>query len=102
MGNVKNLTTATFDAEVLQTPGPVLVDFWAPWCGPCRMLGPVIEELAGLTDASVCKVDIDAEEALAAKYGVMSIPTCVVFKGGKESARFVGMQKQETLLNALK
>ena len=100
--NVKNLTADTFGTEVLQSPGPVLVDFWAPWCGPCRLLGPVIDELAGETDASVCKLNVDDEGALAAQHGVMSIPTCIVFKGGKETARFVGMQKKETLLNSLK
>jgi thioredoxin 1 len=65
------------------------------------MLGPVIDEIAGQTDASVCKIDVDAEGALAAQYGVMSIPTVLVFRGGKETARFVGVQPKETLLGAL-
>ena len=102
MANVKILTSENFNAEVLEASGPVLVDFWASWCGPCRMLAPVIEELAAETDASVCKLDIDAEGALAAEHGVMSIPTCVVFKDGKEAARFVGVQRKDTLLGALK
>jgi thioredoxin 1 len=99
---VKNLSAATFRAEVLEAAGPVLVDFWAAWCGPCRVLGPVIDQVADMTEASVCKLDIDAEGALAAEYGVMSIPTVIIFTGGKETARFVGVQSKETLLNALK
>lgn len=99
----KQLTGETFADTIADNNRPVLVDFWASWCGPCRMLGPVIEELADeLGDtAVVAKLDVDAEGALAAQYGVMSIPTVIIFRQGQEVKRFVGVQPKEAYVAAL-
>ena len=88
-----HLKTADFDAAVSAAP-LALVDFWASWCGPCKMLGPTIEELADAYDgrALVAKVNVDEEPELARRFGVMSIPTVVVLKGGQELTRVVGVQ----------
>jgi thioredoxin 1 len=82
---IKNVSEANFDAEVLKSPVPVLVDFWAEWCGPCKMIAPVLDEVATELDGQVkiAKVDVDAETALASQYGITAIPTLLVFKGGQ-------------------
>lgn len=97
--SVKHFSNDTFQSEVLQGSGPILVDFWAPWCGPCKMLGPVIDGLADeLSDKAVVgKVNIDDEPDLAAKYGVVTIPTIILFKDGQEVNRLVGVQSKLTL-----
>lgn len=100
---VVHITNETFEKEVMQAEGKVLVDFWASWCGPCRMLGPVIDKLGSeLTDVKVCKIDVDANQDLAAKYKVETIPTLVVFEGGKEVKRSVGVQPKPAILAMLK
>ena len=99
--SVKTITASNFEAEVLQSNKPVLVDFWAPWCGPCRMLSPVVDKLAE-TDlkntAVVGKVNVDEEPELAQRFGVMSIPTLIVFKNGKAVNKSVGVKPRGTIL----
>ena len=103
MSNVQDFTDANFDSEVLQSDQPVLVDFWAPWCGPCRQLGPVIDQLAEENGATVKigKVNIDDNSGTAQKYGVSSIPTLMIFKGGEVLERFVGLQPKARLQESL-
>ncbi len=99
---LKHLTTANFDAELAGNM-PVLVDFWAPWCGPCRMIGPVIEELADEYEgkASVCKVNVDEEADLARRYKVMSIPCVILFRNGKDVQKLVGARDKNDYIDAL-
>ena len=93
MANVKQVTSETFEEEVIKSSLPVLVDFNATWCGPCKMLAPTIEKMVGEYEgkAKVVALDIDENGEIAAKYGVMSIPTLIVFKGGEEVNRSVGL-----------
>lgn len=98
-----NITSENFEKEVLQSEIPVLVDFWANWCMPCKMMTPVVEDLEKeMKDTvKVCKINIDEEANLAIQYGVMSIPTFLVFKNGKVINKTVGMQEKQELLKLL-
>ncbi len=96
-------TDANFQDEVLDADKPVLVDFWAEWCGPCKMLGPVIDELAGEYEgkAKIGKVDIDNNRDAAVQYGIQSIPSIIIFKGGEIVNKFVGITAKDQLAEAL-
>ena len=97
------VTAQNFDEEVLNYKGKVLVDFWAEWCGPCRMIGPEIEELAVEYDgrAEVCKVNVDDEKALAKRFRIMSIPCVILFKDGQELNRLIGARDKSEYADAL-
>jgi thioredoxin 1 len=99
----KAVTETNFEDEVLSAATPVLVDFWAEWCGPCRVIAPVLDQLADEigSDATIRKVDVDENQALAARYGIRSIPTLMVFKGGEPVETLTGVQSQAALNAAL-
>lgn len=96
------ITSQNFEEEVLRSDKPVLLDFWAPWCGPCRMVGPILEEIAAeRPDIKVGKVNVDEQTALASRFGVMSIPTLLVFRDGKPTAQSVGARPKQQILSLL-
>jgi len=102
MGKPTVVTDSTFEQEVLKSGTPVLVDFWATWCGPCRMVAPVLEEIASEKDnVRVAKLDVDANPITAGRFGVRSIPTMILFKNGRETQRIVGYMPKERLLQQL-
>ncbi len=100
---ITNITKENFEAEVLKSEKPVLVDFWATWCGPCKMIGPVIEEIANEhPEIKVCKINVDEEGELSIKHGVMSIPTLMIFKNGEIAQTVIGYRPKEEIEELLK
>jgi thioredoxin 1 len=101
--NLKEFTDQNFDEEVLKSPQPVLVDFWAEWCMPCKMLAPTIEKIAGeyAGKVKVGKVDTDANREISIKYGISAIPTVILFKNGQVAQKFVGLRQEKDFKAAL-
>ena len=98
-----NATSETFEREVFNTNGTVLVDFWAAWCGPCQMLSPILHEIAEEhPEVKIVKVNVDENDDLAIKFNVMSIPTLIVFKNGQEAAKQTGALPKDAILNLVK
>jgi len=98
MANLPQVTDNDFQAEVLESGEPVLVDFWAPWCGPCRVVHPILEEMSGeRDDVKIVSLNIDENQETATQYQVMSIPTMIVFKGGEPTKRIVGAMPKKKL-----
>ena len=97
-----NITNANFQEEVMRSEKPVLVDFWAPWCGPCRMVGPIVEEIAQeRDDVKVVKVNVDEEPELANRFGIMTIPTLMVIKNGEITSQSAGAKPKKAILEML-
>jgi thioredoxin 1 len=97
-GTLKQVTDTNFDAEVIEAEGPVLVDFWAPWCGPCRVVAPVLEEIASeRPELQIVKLDIDENPQTAARFQVLSIPTMILFKGGQPVKTVIGAYPKKKL-----
>ena len=102
-GNVIELTDADFDQTIQDSQAPVLVDFWAPWCGPCRMLAPIIEQVANeyAGKAKICKVNTDDSRDTALEFGISAIPTLILFKGGKVQKKWVGLTSKNDIKAAI-
>lgn len=103
-GALVNVTDASFDSEVLKADLPVLVDFWAAWCGPCKMIAPILDEVASefAGKLKICKVDVDANQETPAKFGVRGIPTLIIFKNGNAEATKVGALSKTQLTEFIK
>ena len=103
MSKALEFTDDKFDADVIKSDVPVLVDFWAPWCGPCKQIAPVIEEIAGEYDGKVKvgKMNTDENQQVPATYGVMSIPTLLIFKSGEVSERIIGAQSKQAIIEKI-
>lgn len=97
-GKINDVTDTTFQGEVLESDSPVLVEFWAPWCGPCRVVAPILEEMAGeRDDVRIAKLNIDDNQQTAAQYGVLAIPTMILFRNGAEAKRIQGTMPKKRL-----
>jgi thioredoxin 1 len=103
MGHEIEITDGNFETEVIQSDTPVLIDFWAPWCGPCRMVSPIVEEIASDYEGKlkVGKLNTDDNQQIASRFGIMSIPTLMIFKGGEVKERIVGAQPKVAIVSKI-
>jgi thioredoxin 1 len=103
MADILEVTDSTFETEILQAEEPTLVDFWAEWCGPCKMVAPVVEEIAAeySEQLQVAKMDVDSNQDTPAQYGIQGIPTLILFKDGEETARIVGFRPKDAMVEEL-